>query len=545
MKKTALVLFMAMAASVALSSQTKPQPFKSGLAKGYSLPAASIDPAKALPEEKAILIVHESQDTTTLPAAILANSPLAPLSLSQTLRQDKAQGRIVFGCREFFWRYWAYSIDLSTRVATRQAFAWGSTIGLEQGYRTCRAAYDSYMAGLVPLQLIVTYREAEDPGALERQAYGGNTIPKKTRRPGIEWEAICLDPPLSFQMLRGEQGGGDKTSPPGATPLLVRSYHQKLVIRPESSTEALLASLRSEYLYAGGYSIIDGRDKEGYDREGYDREGYDRYGWSGRIRYAARLASVLAGSPAELGGLKKDDVIIAVNNAFPSPARGLSTLVDGRKPGERIGLYVSSGGREPRFLEIALATQPGQAAKAYLGAEATYELIGLTEAENRKGERWSGSLAKGRQGFGLVSRPDGSSYTGYFHDDRPEGTGVSLPASGNPLVQSWTAGSLIASRPIAGKLLSPSKEWIYLGEASRDGLAEGKGGAVSPDGRYRVEEGIFIQGRLVSGTLVTPDGSRLSGLFADGKLVSGTIAAQTAVSIQAPSSGACPRAGEA
>jgi hypothetical protein len=385
----------------------------------------SIDPAKAMPADKAVVIEHMAMDYSTLPDGLLVNTSFAPLSLEESMKYDEGQRKLVFGFRQDSFLYWAYSIDPATRKTARKAFA-SSAISGDQGRKTCRNAFDAYMSALKPLTLHVTYREPTDP-SLREGTQRGKDVYAKPRPQGIVWEAICLDPPLSLQMIRGAIPMGGYVPSPSGGKYMLNSFNQKLLIRPAPNPEALLTTIRPDSLYPGGYSIIDGRDRSGYDRKGYDRDGYDRLGWN---------------------------------------AVGLST----------------------------------------------------------SGDRWTGTLAAGRQGYGQLKQADGTLFVGRFLDDRPLGLCVAIKPSGEQEVQTWAASGMVDSRPVAGKIVSPSTQWIYLGEGSRDGLAEGRGGAISIDGRQRVEDGLFVLGRLVSGSLVLPDGTRLDGLFADEKLISGTIA---------------------
>ncbi|MCK7517938.1 MAG: hypothetical protein MZV64_09620 [Ignavibacteriales bacterium] len=75
----------------------------------------------------------------------------------------------------------------------------------------------------------------------------------------------------------------------------------------------------------------------------------------------------------------------------------------------------------------------------------------------------------------------------------------------------------------AGAIRLPSANLVFLGEGSSSGLAQGPGDAISADGRYRIEGGVFKNGIFVSGSLVTPDETRYVGTFSDEVLVSGRI----------------------
>lgn len=141
---------------------------------------------------------------------------------------------------------------------------------------------------------------------------------------------------------------------------------------------------------------------------------------------------------------------------------------------------------------------------------------------NSSGERWSGRVAGGRQGPGVLSMPDGASYVGAYRDDLRDGWGALLGPEGGE-VQFWDKGALKESFPLGGKILSPVREWIFLGRAVKGVLVEGKGRAISADGAWRIPEGTFRGGRLVEGTMEGSDGTLYVGRFENDQLVQGTI----------------------
>ncbi len=198
------------------------------------------------------------------------------------------------------------------------------------------------------------------------------------------------------------------------------SYTYKLYIRREKDLQSAISSIRPEYLFQDGFSIIDGRD-----RDGFDRDGFDRFGWN------------------------------------------------------RLGV-------------------------------------------NRSGERWSGRVADGRQGRGVLAMPDGTSYVGAYRDDLRDGWGALLKSGGGE-VQFWENGVLKESFPLGGKILSPVREWIFLGRTAKGIPVDGKGRAISADAAWRILEGTFRGGRLVEGTMEGPDGTLYVGRFSEDRLVQGTI----------------------
>ncbi len=165
---------------------------------------------------------------------------------------------------------------------------------------------------------------------------------------------------------------------------------------------------------------------------------------------------------------------------------------------------------------------------------------GSPNARTRSGDRWSGILSKGREGFGILTRSDGTRYIGEYHEDREEGTGVEFYQAGSPLIKKWSKGTLLQSKTPVGFIVSSLYKWVYLGEGASSGKAHGPGDAISSDGMYRIENGIFNNGMLVSGTLITANGTKYIGNFANEILVAGRIEGKDGSRYEGPLVGGLP-----
>jgi putative serine protease PepD len=71
----------------------------------------------------------------------------------------------------------------------------------------------------------------------------------------------------------------------------------------------------------------------------------------------AALARVIAGAPAAKAGLKVGDVIVRLGGATITSPDGLSSIIDGKKPGDSLSVtYVRSG--KQHTVTIKLGTRP-------------------------------------------------------------------------------------------------------------------------------------------------------------------------------------------
>jgi S1-C subfamily serine protease len=75
------------------------------------------------------------------------------------------------------------------------------------------------------------------------------------------------------------------------------------------------------------------------------------------VNQGARVQAVANGGPADEGGLRAGDVIVALEGRPVRDPDDLSALVSDRRPGEKVELTVERGG-ERRTLTVELGTQP-------------------------------------------------------------------------------------------------------------------------------------------------------------------------------------------
>jgi hypothetical protein len=138
------------------------------------------------------------------------------------------------------------------------------------------------------------------------------------------------------------------------------------------------------------------------------------------------------------------------------------------------------------------------------------------------GKVYSGEFADDEMdGYGVLEESGGVSYFGYWSGGRRDGPGLEM-REGSLEFQRWEKGEEKESSP-GGEILSPDYNWVYLSPQVKEGLAHGKGSAISIDGRYVIRNGRFENGHLVQGILIYPDGSVFSGSFRDGWLSNGQI----------------------
>jgi coenzyme F420-reducing hydrogenase delta subunit len=305
----------------------------------------------------------------------------------------------------------------------------------------------------------------------------------------LVWEGVCSAPVFYVAAYQGKDDGtGNLDIPPASVKAVRRNYQFVLIFPPD---EAALASwIRSERLYPDGYSIVDGRDKEGYFKTGYDREGYDRFGWSSRTRYAGKFRTCFPTRPARgrSESRRRDHRArrrTALERAFAEPRRIIPRSWRCRKIADPLAAGNRSG------TACGDSPQARHPEKGYLGF--SYDNIewGSADAVNKKGETWSGSARGGRQGFGVHTRTDGSRFIGTFRDDAAEGVCMEIFSSGDIEVQEWRRGERVASWPASGRIVSPAQGWVYVGTQAADGFAHGRGDAIAVDGSRRIEGGRF------------------------------------------------------
>ena len=108
-----------------------------------------------------------------------------------------------------------------------------------------------------------------------------------------------------------------------------------------SVAEDIIATGRAEHVWLG----IEGRD--------LDAASARRSGMAG----GAVVVGTVAGSPAELAGLRADDVVVAVGGREIGSMSELVITLREREPGETVGLAVLRGG-ERMTLDVQLGTRP-------------------------------------------------------------------------------------------------------------------------------------------------------------------------------------------
>lgn len=124
------------------------------------------------------------------------------------------------------------------------------------------------------------------------------------------------------------------------------------------------------------------------------------------------------------------------------------------------------------------------------------------------GARYVGGFrADERTGQGTLIDADGTLYRGRFRDGRRDGVGVRVSANGASLtLERWKNGVQQSSRAIRASqdcvLHHAGRRWMVLGSRCIDGLAHGRGDAVSTDGTLWIDEGRFVLGQLVAGRAI-------------------------------------------
>jgi hypothetical protein len=445
---------------------------------------------------------------------------IPPVDFSQSFFIDIKTGNLILAFRQLSSSYSLLAIDIRGGKIGGTAINFQTPAGQAKDIETARNQFHSVLANCSRVKVsTLSGNSLVAQGARRFTPTAADGAPPFD----LVWEGVCSAPVFYVAAYQGKDDGtGNLDIPPASVKAVRRNYQFVLIFPPD---EAALASwIRSERLYPDGYSIVDGRDKEGYFKTGYDREGYDRFGWSSRTRYAGKVSYVFPDTPAARAGLKAGDVITALEGEPLLSGHSLSRAGSSRVPGDAVRLRIRSPQGTDRELPVGIAPRLDIPEKGYLGF--SYDNIewGSADAVNKKGETWSGSARGGRQGFGVHTRTDGSRFIGTFRDDAAEGVCMEIFSSGDIEVQEWRRGERVASWPASGRIVSPAQGWVYVGTQAADGFAHGRGDAIAVDGSRRIEGGRFDRGRFVEGTMVQGDGTRLVGAFSDGKLVAGTIA---------------------
>lgn len=473
-------------------------------------------------------------DTSPLPKDSARGKILAPVDFTKLFYLEPATGRIFFALRIASAYYSLISVDpVSWRAGGLYI---DKSVGKDPDANILNASreFNAILASLHPLSVTTISGDG-------RVANG--TIPFKPPKGGPAyipvWEGLILDPPIYAVVFQGKDAGkGPMDYAPKSPSYIRRGYKIALVFPPDR--DALAAAIRPEALYRDGYSVVDGYGKDGFDRRGYDREGYDRYGWSDPRRFAIRVVEVIPDSAAAKAGLQAGDLILDLDKRPFTMVEHLSSMLEKRKPGDTISLSFTRDKAPAQRVNAVLGAKQDDASKTFLGVSFDYIDWGSVHPFTRSGDSWTGILSKGREGFGILTKPDGTQYLGTFREDKEEGVGILLPPAGSPRIQTWSKGTLQKSRAPAGAVSSSLRTWVFLGEGASSGKAQGPGDAISTDGLYRIEGGVFKNGVLVSGSLVTQDGTRYVGTFTDEVLVSGRIDGRDGSRYEGPLAGGLP-----
>jgi C-terminal processing protease CtpA/Prc len=106
--------------------------------------------------------------------------------------------------------------------------------------------------------------------------------------------------------------------------------------------------------FGNSFSFFVGGSYIGVHAEDIDKEKASRYGL--REARGVGVTSVVAGSPAEKAGLRKDDVILRFDNDTVTSVRKLTRLVSEVAPDQTVRLQISRGGSEQE-VAVTVATR--------------------------------------------------------------------------------------------------------------------------------------------------------------------------------------------
>ena len=165
-----------------------------------------------------------------------------------------------------------------------------------------------------------------------------------------------------------------------------------------TDVKAVLASLTGDAAFADEFfaRFIEGRDVVDFDRL-LQRAGILRRpraagrGWAGDLRWQETpsgvriLAEVAFGSPAYVGGLERDDVILSVGNAKVTSPADVDRAIAARKPGDSLTVVFERHGQRTTAT-LTVTEDPHRELVAVEEAAQT-----LTEEQKRFRDRWLGS----------------------------------------------------------------------------------------------------------------------------------------------------------
>ena len=124
------------------------------------------------------------------------------------------------------------------------------------------------------------------------------------------------------------------------------------------------------------------------------------------------------------------------------------------------------------------------------------------------GNRYVGQFADDlRSGAGVFYWRDDTVYRGQFAKNKMHGWGVKHQPDGPLEVQRWADGDLVFSQVIFSsqrcQLEHAQTSWMFDAQSCVNGLAHGRGMAVSIDGNLIIPEGHFVLGKVIEGDVLT------------------------------------------
>lgn len=141
-----------------------------------------------------------------------------------------------------------------------------------------------------------------------------------------------------------------------------------------------------------------------------------------------------------------------------------------------------------------------------------------------EGDKYTGNFVNDvLAGYGVSRMVDGSEYYGFWDRGIKTGMGILYDREGSAFLQEWKKGALVKSEPHNLGISGSRYDWLYLSGSGRNGLADGRGDAVTKDGKVRIVGGQFSRGRLIEGKMLFQDGTVYEGRFDGDLLLEGMI----------------------
>ena len=145
--------------------------------------------------------------------------------------------------------------------------------------------------------------------------------------------------------------------------------------------------------------------------------------------------------------------------------------------------------------------------REYQGAFVLGKKNGVGTFSWPNGNRYTGSFADGqREGDGVFFWRDGTVYRGQFLANKQHGYGVKEQPNNFLELQQWQNGEMLRAWSIKANKFCDfqyrSRAWMFSADSCINGLAHGRGVAVSLDGDFVVIGGRFVLGQMVAGELI-------------------------------------------